>query len=244
MALRALRAAALALALCACSAAVRSGVREHEADALILLLDEAAIAATKERAQRPSTFEVHVPRADLASALRALRSHGRLDPDQPGFADVLGEPPLVPTPAEERDRRAIALAGELARTIEQLPGVARARVHLSPPSPRPALDAPPATWRASVVVQRRAGRPALDEASLRSLLQGAVDPLPATQIAIVQTEADAARQPEWARLGPFTVAKRDLPALRATLAGALALNVLSALLLVAILARKRARDVA
>jgi type III secretory pathway lipoprotein EscJ len=242
MAIRALRAAALALALCACSAAVRSGVREHEADAMILLLDEAAIAATKERGQRPSTFEVHVPRADLPRALHALRSQGQLNPVQPGFADVLGVPPLVPTPTEERDRRALALAGELARTIEQLSGVTRARVHLSPP-PRTALDAPPATWRASVVVQRRAGQPALDEASLRSLVQGAVDPLPAIQIAIVQTEADAVRQPEWARLGPFTVAKRDAPALRATLAGTLALNVLSSLLLIAILARKRARGV-
>ena len=231
--------AALALALAACSSTVRSGLREPEADALILALDEAAIGATKERGRGASTFDVEVPRADLAAALRALESHGRLEPAQPGFSEVLGPPALVPTPSEERDRRALALAGELAQTIEQLPGVARARVHLAPPAARPALDAPPGTWRAALVVQRRAGQPALDEGALRSVLQGALDPLPAANVAIVQTEAAAPRRGEWTRLGPFTVAQRDAPALRATLAGALALSALSALLAITVVARRR-----
>jgi len=236
---RSLTALALALALASCSTTLRSGMREHEADALILALDEAAIAATKERGRGPSTFQVRVARADLASGLRVLQSQGLLAPGQPSFADVLGDPALVPTPVEERDRRALALAGELARTIEQLPGVARARVHLSPPEPRPALDAPPAAWRASIVVQRRAGQPAVDDGALRSLMQGAVHPLPAANVAILQTEAVAARRAVWTRLGPFTVAERDAPALRALLAGALALSALSALLSIAVVAARR-----
>ena len=106
------------------------------------------------------------------------------------------------------------------------------------------LDAPPETWRASVVVQRRAGHPALDEGPVRALLQGALAPLPDASIAVIQTQAPAPRLAQWARLGPFTVAKRDAPALRATLAGALALSMLSALLSIAAMVRKRSRPAA
>src|SRR5689334_13907085 len=200
----------------ACSDVVRSGLSEREADALLLALDDGAIGASKERGRGSGGYEVRVARSDLLRALRIARDGGALQPAPPAFADVYGEPPLVPTPDEERDRRAFATGGELARSIEALPGVLHARVHLTPPEPRAALDAAPQAWRASLLVQRRAGAPQVDEGALRALVAGAVDPLPPERVAIVQTELAAPRAPEHARIGPFTVAKRDAPALRAT----------------------------
>lgn len=235
----------LALACCvlaACSAVVRSGMSEHQADALLLALDDNAIAAGKERARGRSGYEVHVARAELTRALRIARDTGALHAQQPAFADLYAEPALVPTPAEERARQAAATAGELARSFEALPGVLHARVHLTPPEPRAVLDAPHGAFRASLLVQRRAGAPAIDEGALRALLLGAVAPLPAENVSIVQTELASPRRVEHARIGPFTVAKRDAPLLRATLATALALNTLLAIILIAVVARRRARE--
>jgi len=237
--------ALLALACCAltgCSAVVRSGLSEHEADALLLALDDNAIAAGKERARGNGGYEVQVARAELTRALRIARDTGALQAQQPAFADLYAEPALVPTPAEEHARRAAATAGELARSLEALPGVLHARVHLTPPQPRAALDAPHGAFRASLLVQRRAGAPVIDEGALRALLAGAVAPLPAENVSIVQTELASPRRVEHTRIGPFTVAKRDAPLLRATLGIALALNALLAIMLIAFLARHSTRE--
>lgn len=226
--------------LAGCTSVVRSGLSEQEAAALLLALDDSTIAASVERAGARGSYEVRVPRADLTRALRVVRASGALQAAQPAFDDVYEEPALVATPAEERARHAFATAGELARSIEALPNVRRARVHLTPPEPRPALDAPPGTWRAALLVQRDAGSPPIDEGALRTLLQGAVAELPSSAVAIVQSELARPRPIEHTRIGPFTVAKRDAPFLRAALAGALALNALLAILLIVVVARRRA----
>jgi len=228
-------------ALTACSVVVRAGLGEREADALLLALDDNAIGASKERARGSGGYEVRVARGELSRALRIARDSGALQAPQPAFADLYAEPALVPTPAEERSRQAAATAGELARSVAALPGVLHARVHLTLPEPRAALDAPHGAFHASALVQRRAGAPRVDEAAVRALLAGAVAPLPAENVSIVQTELASPRRAEHARIGPFTVAKRDAPLLRATLSGALALNALLAIMLITVVARRRAR---
>jgi type III secretory pathway lipoprotein EscJ len=234
-----------ALVLCGllagCTSVVRSGLSEDRASALLLALDDHAIAASVAKSGPRGSYEVRVPRGELAAALRIARDDGALGVAQPAFADVYAEPPLLPTPAEERARQAFATAGELARSIQALPDVRRARVHLTPPEPRPALDAARGAWRASMLVQRAAGTPPIDEGALRRLLHGAVAELAAADIAIVQSELAPAKRPEHARIGPFTVAKRDAPLLRATLAGALALNTLLGVTLIVVVARRRSR---
>lgn len=230
--------------LAACTSVVRSGLSEPEADALVLALDDQAIAASKERGTGRAGHEVHVPRADLTRALHVARDSGALAAAQPAFDDIYGDPPLVTTPSEERARQAFATAGELARSLEAFPNVVRARVHLTPPEARSRLDAPLESFRAALLIQRRAGTPALDEQAVVSLVRGAVGDLPDDNVAIVQRELAPPPRAEHARIGPFTVAKRDAPLLRATLAGALALNTLLAILLVVVVARRRARPAA
>jgi type III secretory pathway lipoprotein EscJ len=227
--------------LAGCTSVVRSGLSEQEAGALLLALDDDTIAASVKKAGARGTYEVRVPRADLTRALRVVRASGSLTAAQPAFEAVYAEPALVATPAEERARHAFATAGELARSIEALPNVRRARVHLTAPEPRAALDAASGTWRASLLVQREGGTPPIDESALRALLQGAVADLPASAVTVVQSELARPRQLEHTRIGPFTVAKRDAPFLRATLAGTLALNALLAMLLILVVGRRRAR---
>lgn len=242
---RGLRACAVLVllgSLAACTSVVRSGLSELDADALVLALDDHAIAATKERARANGGYDVAVPSRQLAAALRIARDRAELQPRQPTFADVYGEASLVPTPSEERARLVQATAGELARTIEALPNVAYARVQLAPPPVASALDAKAASFHASVVVQRRASTPELPTQTLHALVEGAVGPLPEAALSIVQDEVAPVRLPQWERIGPFTVAKADAPRARLALAGLLALHALLAAMLIAVVTRRRARE--
>jgi type III secretory pathway lipoprotein EscJ len=206
----------------------------------VLTLDDGAIAATKERIPGTSHFEVRVSRLEATQALRVLRANGALQKPQPGFADLYPEPSLVPTPDEERARLALATAGEIARSLERLPDVLRARVHMSSPQVATALDAPVHTARVAAVIERRAGAPAIDETATRKLVAAALDDLAPEQVTVLQVEAPARGPRSVTRIGPFTVAASSAPQLRGVLAGAFALNALLALVVMVLIARRRA----
>lgn len=204
----------------------------------MLALDDSAIAASKERMPGASRFEVHVSRLEATQALRAMRALGKLDPPQQGFSELYPEPSLVPTPSEERGRIAQAAAGELAHSLERLPNALRARVHVGVPEAT-ALDAPRPAWSASILIERRASTAAIDEASIRALVSGALRDIAATDIRIVQVEALAQRARTVTRVGPFSVATSSASQLKGVLAGALALNTALACGMIALVARKR-----
>jgi type III secretory pathway lipoprotein EscJ len=224
----------------ACTAPVRSDLSEQDADAIVLALDDSGIAATKERGPGARGYAVQVGRFELAAALRALDARGALAPRQPGFEALYAEPSLVPTPGEERARLSVALAGEVARSIERLPSVLSARVHLAPPEPVVVLDGPRPAWRASVLVLRKHGSAALDEPALRGLVAGAVDGLAAHDVTLMQSEAAAHSRAAFTRVGPFSVPSASASALRMLLALGLALHALLALALITVVARRRA----
>lgn len=225
---------------CACSTPIRTALSEHEADALVLALDEGAIAATKERVPGTSRFEVHVSQLEATQALRVMRASGALEKPQQGFADLYPEPSLVPTPSEERGRIALATAGEIASSLERFPNALRARVHVSVPRPAATLDAPQPTWRASVMLERKAGTPAIDEGAIRALVAGGLEHIAPEHVHVVQVEAVARGARSVTRIGPFTVAASSAPQLRGVLAVALALNAMLALAVIVLIARKRA----
>src|SRR4029079_3536639 len=77
-----------------------------------------------------ATFTVRVARPEAARALELLRSLGLPRDRRHGFAEVYGQPSLIPTASEERARYLEALGGEIERTLETADGVVSARVHL------------------------------------------------------------------------------------------------------------------
>jgi type III secretion system YscJ/HrcJ family lipoprotein len=223
--------------LCAaCEAELSSGLAEDQADEIVLALDAAGIGARKAReagGSNDARYRVTVGSEELTGALAVLHEAGLPRHHEPGFAELFGEPGLVPSVAEERARYASAVAGELARSLESMDGVGRARVHVATPEATGALDDAPPRARASVLISHPAGS-SVDEAAVRRLVAGAVDGLAPEDVAVVLSRAPSPtrREPRLAQVGPFAVSRGSAPALKAALAVAFALNLMLAAALV------------
>lgn len=238
------RAAALALALftLGCDAELRSGLSETQADAIVLALDEASIASDKERERGAGTYRVVVARGALTPALAVLEERDLPREEPPGLDSLFERGGLLESPDAERARYGAALGAELARSIESIDGVERARVHLAiAPRTGAQLDAPPPASRASVLVHARRGA-RLDDDAVRRLVVGSLSGLDAENVEVVRVEATPPREREarLARVGPFAVSAADAPTLKAALAATLSLNLLLALFIVALVRRRRA----
>jgi type III secretion protein J len=234
---------ATCLVLNACTATVRGGLSEQEANQLVVALDSAAIAATKlaETTGGQQRFLVEVASVDMTRALKVLQAEKLPKAIEPGFEALYRETGLVATPIEERARWAAATTGELSRSLERLHGVLDARVHLALPETPQQLDAERPQPRAAVLIQRQRQVPPIDEAKVRALVAGAVDGLAVERVTVVQVVAEP--QPRAAlalvHVGPIAVTGGSAFALRALLGGALALDLVLAAALVALVRRKR-----
>ncbi len=174
-------------------------VDEPQANHVLVALGEAGIVARKAPQEgEEGGFAVAVAPADAARARGVLAARDLPRPRAPGFAELFGSPGLVPTPVEEHVRYLHALAGELARSIEGIDGVASARVHVALPAPDPLRPDARRAPRASVLVKCRAGARARIEAEadgIRRLVAGAADGLEAATVAVVVAEGPAAPLP-------------------------------------------------
>jgi len=170
-----------------------------------------------------------------------LEAQGLPRPVQPGFDELFRETGVLATPGEERARVIAASAGELSRSLEHLPGVVTARVHLAIPDSQTALDAKPVPMSAAVLLQRQSGLAPIAEGPVRELVASAIDGLDASRVTIVQVAARAAEDgpPSLARVGPFTVGAASATGLRSVLGGALALDLLLAVALITLVRQRR-----
>lgn len=210
----------LAYGLIACTpATVRTGLDEADADRILVALDAAAIGAAKvrERTGAGSSYRIEVASADVAHA-RRVAAETVAERPQPGLAEWVARPGLIPSLEAERARWSAAVAGELARSLRTVDGVHDARVHLAlAAAAGDALDARPGIPRASVLVTLRDHAPRLDERTVRALVCGAVQGLEPEHVAVIQAPArsTAVRHPRVVRLGPIAILAESLPALRA-----------------------------
>ena len=242
-------AAALALLLVGCEAAVESGLEEAEANAIVVALHEAQIGGRKEPDPTgDDRFQVIVPSDDVGAALERMREEGLPHPASPGLGEMFGQGGLVPTATEERARYVAALGGELASSIEAMAGVLDARVHVAlPDSRRLALDDERPRPRASVLVRYRGTRPAYEDAAVRALVAGAVQDMQLEDVAVVGVPVEireASRGERLVSVGPITVTRGSARALKGVLGGALALHLVLAALLVWLVTRRRRMPIA
>ncbi|MFK7987814.1 MAG: hypothetical protein AB8I08_17485 [Sandaracinaceae bacterium] len=229
----------VAAALCGCRTEVARDLSASDAEEVMLALDEAGIAAAREPSPTggPERFDVWVERDALVPAMARLREDDLPRPARPGLDATSGA--LLPSVAEETRRTDAAVAEELRRSIEQLAGVHRARVHVARDlSPRP-LDEAALPPRASVLLLSRGEEP--DQDAVRALVVGAVHGLRAENVAVVVEAGPerAPRSPAQVFVGPIAVSRASAGPLRGALATALALNLLLAGALV--VQRRRAR---
>jgi len=230
--------------LAGCSTGVLHGLDEPSANEALGALESAGIAAEKvadDGAQGSERFALRVPRAEAPRALGVLGARGLPRERRHGYAEVYGQPSLIPTASEERARYLQATAGEVERTLEMVDGVVSARVHLVLEESDPlALDAgkPRAAARAAVLIKIAGSRAPLAELDVQKLVAGSVPGLDPHAVAVVTTPApvaEAGALGALASVGPFRVTPSSRAPLIALFGAALAtIGVLAGLLLLSV----------
>lgn len=212
------------LGLAGCSAELEHGLDEREANRIAALLDEHGVSADKARDDGDAAWKIVVPRGELARSFALLESYDLPRRGRRGLEDALADHGLVPSLGEEQARLELARAGELERTLERVPGVISARVHLALPDPA-ALD-DHAAPRAAVLL-RTDGRPAIADDQVRALVAGAVSGLDAAQVSVVTAAGPAPAQASATEpVGPVRVARGERGRVVAIAASGLALLLL------------------
>ncbi|HZS41038.1 MAG TPA: secretion protein [Polyangia bacterium] len=226
-----MRALIASLVVCAagCGVELEHGLDERQANQVAALLETAGLPADKV-ADDQGGYKIVVARADVARAFTLLEAHDLPRRGQKGLAETFGDSSLLPSAVEERARYAAAMAAELERTLEAMPGVTAARVHLALPADDPLATAG-AHGRptASVLVKARGTLPA-SEADVRRLVAGAVATLQPADVSVVFAAAPPDdNAPPLDHFGPLRVAHGE----RATVA-ALSLSGLGLIMLLSI----------
>jgi type III secretion protein J len=186
-----------------CGVELEHGLDERQANQVLGALAESGIAADKQT-DGQGTFTVTVPRTDTQRAVKTLESQDLPRPREKGAAESFST--FLPSPQEEKARLAATTAAELQRTLETLPTVVTARVHLAlPPEDLLPTDTPSVKPSASVLLKCRV--PAPPTADVQRLVAGAVTSLAPSDVAVVVTPVAPETTPELDRLGPLRVAK-------------------------------------
>jgi type III secretion protein J len=220
MYMKAARYAIFCCALAGCGVELEHGLDERQANEIAAVLEQAGVAADKlpEEGQA-SGYKIVVPRGEAGRAFALLEARDLPRRGQRGLAETFGKDTLLPSPVEDRARYAAALAAELERTLEAVPGVTTARVHLAlPPEESLVGDAAHARPTAAVLLKTTPRTPALAEADVKRLVAGAVPGLQSADVGVVITGGAAEPSPPpFERVGPLRVA-RESRTLTATLA--------------------------
>ena len=176
---------------------VISGLEENQALEIIVLLRQNGITATKSPVEggQDIAWTVAVDSRDASNAFLVL-AENELPRDQPkGFEAFFGQSKLIPTETEEKAIFLQAQSGELARTIERMPSVIDARVHISIPNHDPLRqlmqgEKPPQP-SASVFVkywlptEETPAESRLNESDIKRLISGSVEQLEVANVDVV-----------------------------------------------------------
>ena len=212
-----------------CSVPVVAGLDEENASQVVVALEQGGIASEKDRdPDKEGTFRVVVARDDASTALTVLAEAGLPPRPSPGILEALGKGSMVPSRAAEHARVVAGTGDELERSLRGLDGVLFARVHLGVPSHDPlAIEEKAPIATASVLIRHRGATPPLATGEVQRLVAGAVPGLAAEQVSVVMLPSPAharASEQQLARLGPVTVTRASLVALRAVIGVAVLLN--------------------
>jgi type III secretion protein J len=239
----------VAVGLAGCGVELEHGLDERQANEIAAILGEHGLSADKARDEGQGrgagdAWKITVPRADLARAYQLLESYDLPKRGRRGVDELLADKSLLPSVGEEHTRLEAARSAELERTLERVPGVVCARVHLALPDAA-SLDPVRAAARASVLL-RTQGVASITDAQVQQLVAGAVSGLERSAVQVIIT--GGAMQPPSTpteAVGPISVARGERGRVVAIAASGLALLVLlgGALLLTALrLASARRED--
>jgi type III secretion protein J len=126
----------VALTACAGEKDIVHGLKEWEANEIIVVLDSKGIPADKVlEPGRVVTWAVVVPASSAPDALRLLVAN-HLPREQPNIMSKVypaGGGGLIPTKSEEKAKMLMAIQGEVERKLQQLPGIVQVHVSIVQP---------------------------------------------------------------------------------------------------------------
>lgn len=224
----------LVFILSGCGVELEHGLDERQANEISSVLESAGISADKVADEgQNGTYTIVVPRSAAGRAFAVLEARDLPRRSLRGLSDTFARGTLLPSPVEDRARYAAALAAELERSLEEVPGVVSARVHLALPAEEPLVgDAAHARATASVLLKTHAP-PALAPADVQRLVAGAVNGLQPADVGVVVAGAPPEPgAPPLDRVGPLRVAHESRALTAALATSGLALILLLALGLV------------
>ncbi len=119
--------------LSGCSTEVVTGIDENEANRLLVVLSENNIRAKKillETDQGPSWI-VTVKKREFLRALQILKENNLPGEKVKGVLEIFGKNDFLPTQTAEKALEEYSQNAELSKTLEQIQGVVKARVHIA-----------------------------------------------------------------------------------------------------------------
>ena len=185
------------LLLAACSRQELYGnLDESAANEVVAALQDAGIDADKQ-AQGKEQWSVAVPDGDFARAVGVLKAAGLPRREYDTLGTVFKKTGYGTSPFEERSRFIFARQQQVRQQLEEIPGVASARVQIAVPAPASSIAATPtAPPSASVVIRYREGFPIKDRVSqVQTIVARGVEGLEATNVTVAMfpTEPSAPR---------------------------------------------------
>ena len=178
----------------------KHGLDERQANEVAAVLESAGIAAEKvAEDNNANAYKIVVGRAEAGRAFSLLEAHDLPRRSLRGLSDTFAGGTLLPSPVEDRARYAAALAVELERSLEEIPGVVSARVHLAlPPRSRSSVRA-----RTRARPRRSSSRPstrcALADSDIKRLVAGAVHGLDVSDVGVRHRRGQRRRRRRAAR---------------------------------------------
>jgi type III secretion protein J len=210
----------LSLALAGCGVELEHGLDERQANEVASVLESAGIGADKVPEEgQANAYKIVVSRGEAGRAFALLEARDLPRRPLRGLSDTFASGTILPSPVEDRARYAAALAAELERSLQEVPGVVSARVHLALPPEEPLVgDAAHPRPTASVLLKTQRALP-LTDADIKRLVAGAVHGLAPADVGVVVAGAVAEpAPPPLDHVGPLRVAheSRTLTAALAT----------------------------
>ena len=224
----------LALALTGCGVELEHNLDERQANEVASVLESTSSAADKAVEDgNANAYKIVVARSEAGRAFSLLEARDLPKRSLRGLSDTFAGGTLLPSPVEDRARYGAALAAELERSLEEIPGVVSARVHLALPPEEPLVgDAAHARPTASVLL-KTSQKLVLSDGDIRRLVAGAVTGLQSADVGVVV--AGGIVEPGAApldRVGPLRVAHESRALTAALATSGLAVILLLSLALV------------